>query len=133
MRVVLDANVIIAAFAARGLCEAVLEFCLSGHEIILSDHLIGEIRKGLQSKIKLPSPTVNRIISFLSESSTILPPEPLPCNLCRDPNDVKVLGLSLAAQADYIITGYKDLLVLKKFKGIPILSPKSFSDTIHKK
>ena len=35
MKVVLDANVIVAAFASRGLCEAILELCLSEHEIIL--------------------------------------------------------------------------------------------------
>jgi len=31
MKIVLDANVIVAAFAARGLCEAVFELCLSCH------------------------------------------------------------------------------------------------------
>ena len=33
MKIVLDANVIIAAFAARGLCESIMEVCLSDHEI----------------------------------------------------------------------------------------------------
>jgi hypothetical protein len=32
MKIVLDANVAVAAFAARGLCESLFEFCLSSHE-----------------------------------------------------------------------------------------------------
>ena len=35
MRVILDANVAIAAVAARGLCEAVVELCLEHHQAIL--------------------------------------------------------------------------------------------------
>jgi uncharacterized protein len=41
------------------------------------------------------------------------------------------LSLAVASKADYIVTGDKDLLVLKKFEGIPILSPRSFSDILH--
>jgi predicted nucleic acid-binding protein len=39
MRIVLDSNVIVAAFAARGLCESVMEVCLSEHEIFFSEDL----------------------------------------------------------------------------------------------
>ena len=39
MRIVLDANVMVAAFAARGLCEALFELCLGSHEILLSEPL----------------------------------------------------------------------------------------------
>ena len=42
MNIVLDANVIIAAFAARGLCEPIMEVCLSEHDIALSDDLLDE-------------------------------------------------------------------------------------------
>jgi uncharacterized protein len=42
-----------------------------------------------------------------------------------------VLSLALASKADCIVTGDKDLPVLKKFEGIPILSPRSFSDILH--
>ena len=45
MKIVLDANVIIAAFAARGLCESIMEVCLSEHEIVLSDDLFDEIQR----------------------------------------------------------------------------------------
>ncbi len=42
--------------------------------------------------------------------------------LCRDPDDDAVLACALAADADLIISGDQDLLVLKSIQGIPILT-----------
>ncbi len=53
----------------------------------------------------------------------MIEPPPLPQPVCRDPDDDKVLALAIAAQADLIVSGDNDLLVLQPFKGIPILSP----------
>jgi uncharacterized protein len=132
MRIVLDANVIVAAFAARGLCESVMEVCLSEHEIVLSEELLDEVLGSLQQKIKLPSGVVDSIGELLREHAEMLNPIPIAPGVCRDPDDIKVLGLAVASKADYIVTGDKDLLVLKKFEDIPILSPRSFSDMLHK-
>ncbi len=131
MRVVLDANVIVAAFASRGLCESIFELCLDSHEIVLCDELIGEIATSLIKKIKLPAKVVNEIVGLLREQGNILRAMPLDSNLCRDIDDIKVLGLAAASGADYIVTGDKDLLVLKEFQAIPIVTPRSFSDILH--
>ena len=132
MRIVLDANVVIAAFAARGLCDAILEFCLDGHDILLSEDLILEIGSNLRKKIKIAPHTVEKIIILLRENAEILVPEHLSSKLCRDPDDLHILGLAIRGQADCIVTGDRDLLVLKKFHEIPILSPREFSVFIHK-
>jgi putative PIN family toxin of toxin-antitoxin system len=131
MKIVLDANVIIAGFAARGLCESIMELCLSEHEIILSDDLLDEILKNLRSKIKLPGVIVHNIGELLREHGNFSIPVPLAADVCRDPCDIKILGLAVASNADYIVTGDKDLLVLKSFQNIPILTPRSFSDILH--
>jgi len=132
MKIVLDANVVIAAFASRGLCESIFEFCLSEHEIILSAGLLDEILRNLRQKIGLPAGVVQDIRTLLQEHSIMLDPVPLPADACRDPDDVKVLGLAVAAGADFIVTGDKDLLTLQKCHEIPILSPRSFSEIIHR-
>jgi putative PIN family toxin of toxin-antitoxin system len=131
MKIVLDANVIIAAFAARGLCESIMEVCLSEHEIALSDNLLDEILRNLREKLKLPKDIVDNIGTLLREHSNISIPSPIASDVCRDPDDIKILGLAVASNADYIVTGDKDLLVLKNFEGIPILNPRSFSGIIH--
>jgi putative PIN family toxin of toxin-antitoxin system len=44
----------------------------------------------------------------------------------RDPKDDQFLALALAAEADAIVSGDQDLLVLHPWRGIPILSPAQF-------
>lgn len=48
---------------------------------------------------------------------------------CRDPNDNKFLALALAAEADVIVSGDEDLLVLHPWRGISILNPADFITT----
>jgi putative PIN family toxin of toxin-antitoxin system len=132
MRVVLDANVIIAAFASRGLCESIMEVCLSEHEIVLCDELLEEVLRNLSLKIKIPAKIVDDIGNLLLEQATMIKPVPLAPDLCRDTEDVKILGLAVAASVNCIVTGDKDLLVLKEFQGIPILNPRAFSTLLHR-
>ena len=131
MKVVLDANVIIAAFAAHGLCESIMEVCLSEHDIALSDDLLDEILRNLRHKLKLPADVVDNISASLREHSNFLIPVLIASDVCRDPDDVKILGLAVASDADYIVTGDEDLLILKSFQGIPILNPRAFYDILH--
>ena len=131
MKIVLDANVIIAAFAARGLCESIMEVCLSDHEILLCDELLEEILINLRLKIKLSTKIVDDIGDLLMEQVSMIDPVPLSPDICRDLDDIKVLGLAVAGSANCIVTGDKDLLILKEFQGIPILTPRAFSSLLH--
>jgi putative PIN family toxin of toxin-antitoxin system len=45
---------------------------------------------------------------------------------CRDPDDDKFLALAVSGQADTIVTGDDDLLVLSPFQGIAILTPAEY-------
>jgi len=47
---------------------------------------------------------------------------------CRDPKDNKFLELAVSGNADVIISGDEDLLILHPFRGISILSPRDFLD-----
>ena len=48
---------------------------------------------------------------------------------CRDPKDDKFLELAVNGNANFIVSGDKDLQVLHPFRNIPILSPREFLDT----
>ena len=45
---------------------------------------------------------------------------------CRDPKDDKFLEVAVAGEADVIVSGDQDLLVLHPFSGIPIVQPATF-------
>ena len=55
----------------------------------------------------------------------VQPTEPL-SGVCRDKDDDIVLACALEAAVDYLVTGDKDLLILKKFRGIRIVTPRDF-------
>lgn len=126
MKIVLDANVLIAAFAARGLCEALFELCLEKHEIAASAPILEEVREKLVTKIKLPKATVEELIGFLERQATSVQPAEVPTDACRDPDDLMVLGTATEANASFIVTGDRDLLTLGSYEGVSIGTPRIF-------
>jgi putative PIN family toxin of toxin-antitoxin system len=130
VKVVLDTNVILAGFATRGLCEAVLAVCFDRHEIALSNAILSEVQRHLSGKFNMPAARVQEIIKFLQQHATIVTPIAVADDACRDPEDLPVLGTAIAATADCLITGDKDLLSIGKIQEIPILSPRAFYDEL---
>lgn len=98
MKIVLDTNVIVAAFAARGLCNDVLEICLAEHEIILSKHIITEIENNFAKKIKLPDSMIKDTISYLENKSHLVSPADIPSSICRDKDDLAAIGTAVSGQ-----------------------------------
>jgi putative PIN family toxin of toxin-antitoxin system len=130
VKVVLDTNVILAAFATRGLCESVMAVCLDRHDVYLSEHILSEVAEHLADKFKMPTARVRGIVAFLRLHATIVKPSELPANTCRDEDDLPILGTAVAAAADCLVTGDNDLLALGKLRGISILSPRQFYDQL---
>ncbi len=48
--------------------------------------------------------------------------------ICRDPDDNKFIECAVDSRAIYIVSGDKDLLDIKKYKDIKILTAKEFCD-----
>jgi putative PIN family toxin of toxin-antitoxin system len=126
MRVVVDANVAIAAAASRGLCEAILELCLEHHQIVTCKALNNEIETKLLNKLKIPKSVVAEFMEVLKDNSILLEPELIDKSACRDANDLMILGLIYPGKVETIITGDKDLLVIENFMGAKIISPRDF-------
>jgi putative PIN family toxin of toxin-antitoxin system len=133
VKVVLDANVVIAAFATRGLCVDVFEYCVKTHEIYLSEQLLGEIQKAFIKKIKMASNVASVNTQFVKSVSLLEKPIEVPAHLCRDPKDLPVIGLAAAVKADYLISGDNDLLLIKSYQKTRIVSPRNFWEMTLKK
>ena len=126
MKIVLDANVIVSAFGAQGLCSEIFTYCLSEHEIITSRFIIREVIESLLEDFGMPEKKVREHRKFLLEETTVATPLNVSCPKCRDPKDLMILGTAWAEKSDIIVTGDKDLLVLKEFKGTVILGVREF-------
>ena len=126
MRLVLDANVLIAAFVARGVCAELLEHCVREHEPVTSEAILEEVRRNLVSKIKVTVPQADQTVKLLRTRLRVVEPVVLEAQACRDADDDVVLGTAIAGQCDAIVTGDKDLLDLESYRGIPIVTPRAF-------
>lgn len=125
-KVVLDTNVVVAAFVTRGLCDIVFELCMQQHEMIVSDFLLEELKNKLTKKFKVSPIVVGEFLQLYCNNSTKVVPTILESHNCRDANDVAVIGTCVSGRADFLVTGDKDLLVLKRCGETIFLSPREF-------
>jgi len=126
MKIVLDTNVLIAAFITKGVCSELLEHCLRRHEVVISEFILDELRKNLVKKFKYNAEDSASVIRLLRLRVLLFKPIPLSQPVCRDADDDMVIATALTGKAVCIITGDKDLLVLKEHQGIAILKPVDF-------
>jgi len=131
VRVFLDTNVIVAAFATRGLCADVFRLVLAEHELLVSVTLIEEVTRTLTRKIRVPDQVVREIVAFLRASASTVEGVPeRPPIVVRDPDDLVILGGALSGGADVLVTGDKDLLVLGEVGALRILNPRGFWELV---
>lgn len=128
MRILLDTNVLIAAFVSRGVCSALLEHCAETHDIVTSTDLLEEYRDKLVRKFRLSPESAAARIALLRATVQVVTPGPLPSPVCRDPDDDLVLASAVAGKCNCIITGDNDLLILNEYAGIAVVSPAEFAE-----
>ena len=126
MRVFLDTNVLVSAFATRGLCADLLELVLLQHELILSRSLLRELERALRLKVKLPARDAAAIGDFLSDEAAQLLESSPPAAAAIDPDDAIVLGDAAGGDAEVFVTGDAKVLALGRYAGFRIVSPRAF-------
>ena len=121
MRVFLDTSVLVAAFATRGLCADVLRTVLAEHQLIVGETVLTELARVLGQKIGTPEMQVRDVVGFVRQHALVAAEAPLPAVDVRDATDLPLLGA-----AEVLVTGDKDLLVLRRVDTLPILDPRAF-------
>lgn len=124
MRVFLDTNVLVSAFASRGLCADVLRHVLSEHSLLVGEIVLKELTDVLRRRLWVPARTVAEIERFLREQEVVPVPREIPGTAVRDPDDLKVLASAVAAGADVLVTGDHDLLDVASQAPVRILDPR---------
>jgi putative PIN family toxin of toxin-antitoxin system len=132
VRILFDTNVLFAAFTVRGFCDELIEETVDLCTIVWSTSLRDELIRALRRK-RLLSPVAVEAIAAFSDLCEMAKPVALPKRICRDPDDDIVLATAIAGRADLVVTGDEDLLVLKRFRAIRILSPRQVLEILHTK
>lgn len=131
VKAVIDTNVFVSSLIGKTKTnpkEIIDNFKKNKFSLVLSPAILKEIEETfkepeLKSIVK-EDEAFNLIGLIRIKGLFVVPGHKI--NICRDVHDNKILEAALETKADFIVTGDKDLLVLKSFRGIPIVSPKEF-------
>ena len=128
LRVVLDTNVLVSglAYPASVPGRIVGAWQRGGLDVVLSKYILEEMVRVLPrlSRIKLSPAAIRDLADSFLFLAEIVEPSGVVEEALRDTADKAVLGSLLAAQADYLISGDKDLLALAG--RYPIVTPLAF-------
>ncbi len=126
MRVLLDTNLLVAAFATRGLCEDVLRTVLTEHDLVLSETILVELERVLVAKLRMPTDGARAVATFLREQCTIVQPSEPALLPESDPDDRWILAAAIDGHVDALVTGDRDLLDIAEDVSVTIVSPRGF-------
>jgi putative PIN family toxin of toxin-antitoxin system len=133
MKIFADTNVLVSAFTARGLCADLLEIILLDHQLITGEIVLDELKSVLLNKLNVPEKKVQSVLQFIRQHHVEPTPDKPSEIKVRDEDDRWILESALRANADVLVTGDKDLLVISnKVSQLKIISPRGFWELLKK-
>jgi uncharacterized protein len=131
VRVVFDSNVYVSALAIPGgVAEKAMRAAMDGtFELVLSRPILVEVLGVLSRKFARQPEELARTALFLSSLTEIVAPVQR-VQVLADGPDNRILECALAARADLVVTGDRQMLSLRTWEGIEILSLRQFVDRL---
>ena len=128
MIAVFDTNVLIAAIITEGICSKLLHRARAGEFSLIScPFIMKELRRILSKKFRLSQEESALAMEPISGAiSQVIEHNIKIANICRDASDDNIIACAVAAKADYLVSGDSDLLEIKSYKDIKIITPRDF-------
>ncbi len=127
MNVTADSNIYISALAFGGRALEFIEAARSGSfSLALSEALLAEILRVLQDKFLWSVEAIEEARQLIEEITVHTAPTEAIAAVASDPDDDRVLECAIAAGSGFIVSGDRDLLRLRQFRGVPILRLSEF-------
>ncbi|MBW4053414.1 MAG: putative toxin-antitoxin system toxin component, PIN family [Proteobacteria bacterium] len=128
-RIVADTNCLVSRLLLPESVPAqAVRRAVSDGQLLISDATLGELAHVLSRPKFDPYVSVQdrqefiRVLNRVAERVQIISP----VKACRDPKDDKFLEVAINGTADLILTGDKDLVALRPFRGIGIVTPREY-------
>ena len=124
IRIVLDTNILVSAIIRNGNPRKLFQLGIDGkYQILISKEVLDELSDVLQRpKFKMTREDIIHIVSTLLETAQIVR---LTSNfkvISKDPDDNIIINTAHDGNANYIVSGDKDIRDLKNFQKIKIVS-----------
>jgi putative PIN family toxin of toxin-antitoxin system len=132
-RVVLDTNVLVSALLFTGKLSKIVDLWQQGKVIpLISRETFEELRAVLEypkfslAPDEIQSIIENEILPFFE----VVEIQENVRGVCRDPGDDKFIACAVSAPADFLVSGDKDLIGLKRYKTVKIIRVSEFLSMI---
>jgi len=132
MNVVIDTNVLVSGIFWGGTPLKIIRFWTNNHmKLVVSEEILNEYLRVIE---KISDSTGHH---DLYEYWSLIIPKMVKLvkvkklfHLCRDPGDNKFLDCAISGKAKYLISGDRDLLVLRNIMQTQIITPRKFVDLL---
>jgi len=128
MKIVADTNIFISSFFWGGNPRRIMERIIDGKdELFTCKGILQETAAVMaRPKFNVSDEYITNFIHSIEEIANHVTTTGTVQHVCRDGEDDKILECALLANADYIVTGDNDLLSLKEFRGIKIVTANEY-------
>ena len=132
MFVLLDSNVWLAALAHDGFCRRVVDESAAVSTRVVTPFLCAEVREKLVTKFHRTQEQADELVSKLISVSLLKDDAGEISSPLRDPKDNPILAAAVAYRCKFLVTGDEDLLELKSFRGVEIVSVRAFAERMER-
>ncbi len=140
MKAVFDSGILISAFLTKkGISAELLRLARQElFQIYLCEEIFEEIQRVLltylhvREQYSYSNRQVAMFCQGLKGATNLVAKLPSIKAVLNDPNDDMIVACAIKARVDFIVSRDEDLLGLKKYKGIKIVSPEEFMETLRK-
>ena len=124
MKTVFDTNILVSGVIRKGKPHKLLDYVVNKRlDLVFSKELLDEFIDVIKrEKLKLTAEQQNQFIEFVTNLSSVVETVSKFDIVKEDPDDNIVLNVAYDGKADFIVTGDPDLLDLKEFQGIKIVT-----------
>ena len=127
MRIVIDTNAVASAVFFGGRPRELLELMMRRElDAYISKEILNEYRETVEYlRKKYPAKKVSIPLAQITAACTIIEPR-TNVKVCRDPDDDKFIACAVDSRSLYIVSGDKDLLAVKQYEDIQIVTVADF-------
>lgn len=127
MKIVIDTNVVISAAFFGGIARKVIELVIDDDVAAYTNvEILAEYKVTAAKMLNKKNGRINQELfdRFIAKSELI--DAAAVVDVCRDPDDNKFIACAVDAKAIYVVSGDKDLLTVKNYNEIEIVTAKEF-------
>ena len=134
LRATLDTNVFVSGLISRqGAPREIIDAWAAGEfTLVTSPYLIAELRRVLTypriaNRLRIPEAELQVLFRELSEESAVTAGALDLSGVTRDPKDDAVIACAVEGNADYVVSGDEDVLVVERYDDVKMINPLQFA------